>query len=179
MERPNTKATVFSREKRIYWRAAKQGNRRQSSDVSLHWIFEQDIYCGSRRVSGLRNDWWKGKGMFQGPLCRSDCLSRLFMGHMCKFREGGKGFRVLHMVDFWPMMGHSSPSMHCAALAWRKLLAGFFHICVFLLFCKLSSKVLFSHLPSEREAQFHCFILFHMLDIVMHTVEILVTVFFL
>lgn len=37
--------------------------------------------------------------MFQGPLCRSDGLSRLFMGHMCKFREGVKGFRVLHMVD--------------------------------------------------------------------------------
>lgn len=76
------------------------------------------------------------------------------------------------------MMGHSRPSMRCAALAWRKLLAGFFHICVFLLFCKLSSKVLFSHLPSECEAQFHCFILFRMLDIVIHVVEILVTVFF-
>lgn len=38
----------FAEGERLYWRTAKQGDRRQSSDLSPQWAFVWGIYCGSR-----------------------------------------------------------------------------------------------------------------------------------
>ena len=80
-ERPNIKVTVSCREKRIYCKAVKHGNRRQSSDLFLHWLLSRIFIVGTR--------WGQGKGMIGKSvkewfknLCRHNCLSSVFMASM-------------------------------------------------------------------------------------------------
>lgn len=97
MQRPQS-----CRRKRLYCRAAKPGDRRQSSDESPPGglAFEEGIIeeVGSERGRGLGNAWWEVR-RFKCPLHRNSSPSCLFVGHVCDF-GGGPGLCVLPPGSF-------------------------------------------------------------------------------
>lgn len=52
VERPNIEATILYREKIIYCKAVKHGNRRQSADLFLHWLLSRIFTVGVRWGQG-------------------------------------------------------------------------------------------------------------------------------
>lgn len=96
-ERPNTKTTVFFREKSLLQGSQARGQEamfRSVSPSAFGGVFIVEV--GNKRGRGLGNDWWEVRGSFKSSFCGHDCPSRLFMGHTCNFGAGGG--RVLYVT---------------------------------------------------------------------------------
>lgn len=149
-----------------FCKAVKHGNRGKAQ-ICFFIGFEQDIYCGSQMGSGLRNDWWNSKGN-DSRVCAGITVCLVFSWIAWNLGQG------VSMCDIW-WFGLWHPGvhwwvilvlccLHCIGL--EKVLAGFSHIYGgSVLYVKF---VLFSHLPSVWGAHFHCFIVFSMMDILIH-----------